>query len=39
MGPDQLKDVVEDYLFQEFKVRLYTKKDEEGKIKHVMGKL
>lgn len=34
-----LKDVVEDYIFQEFKVRVYTKKDEEGRIKHNMGKL
>ena len=41
MGFDekQLKDVVEDYYFQEFKVRIYTKKDLEGRIKHNMGKL
>lgn len=25
---NQLKDVMEDYLFQGFKLRLYTKKDE-----------
>ena len=36
---NQIKDIVEDYLFQEFKLRLYTKKDEEGRIKHMMGKL
>lgn len=35
----QLKDVVEDYCFQEFKVRLYTKRDTEGRIKHNIGKL
>lgn len=35
----QLKDVVEDYYYQEFKVRIYTKKDQEGRIKHNMGKL
>jgi hypothetical protein len=35
----QLKEVVEDYFFQEFKVRVYTKKDQEGRIKHNMGKL
>ena len=35
----QLKDVVEDYYFQEFKVRIYTKKDHEGRIKHNMGRL
>jgi hypothetical protein len=36
---NQLKDIAEDYLYQEFKVRVYTKKDEEGRIKHNMGKL
>jgi dTDP-4-dehydrorhamnose 3,5-epimerase-like enzyme len=35
----QLKDVVEDYYYQEFKLRMYTKKDHEGRIKHNMGKL
>lgn len=25
---NQLKDIAEDYLYQEFKVRVYTKKDE-----------
>lgn len=35
----QLKEVVEDYYYQEFKVRIYTKKDQEGRIKHNMGKL
>ena len=28
---NQLKDIAEDYLYQEFKVRVYTKKDEEGR--------
>lgn len=36
---NQMKDVVEDYYFQEFKVRIYTKRDQEGRIKHNMGKL
>jgi len=36
---NQLKEIVEDYLYQEFKVRLYTKKDDEGRIKHVLGKM
>lgn len=36
---NQIKEVVEDYLYQEFHLRLYTKKDDEGRIKHNLGKL
>lgn len=35
----QLKDVVQDYYFQEFKLRLYTKRDQQGRIRHNMGRL
>jgi hypothetical protein len=35
----QLKDVVEDYFYQEFKLRIYTKRDQEGRVRHNMGRL
>ena len=37
LDPMQLRDITEDYLYQEFRVRVYTKKDGEGRVRHHIG--
>lgn len=36
---NQLKDWTEGYLYKQFKVRINSRKDNQGKIKHNIGKI